>query len=267
MTIFLTSFRAYMCMWLLTVALTAVTGKLDTVTTAYHGRAFDATKGCGTPLVWWAVLTAHQDECGHDPNWLDDQAWDTLVVTVRGRRVLMNSMNNMGILTMEHLLIQQLPQAECILNDGKPKWAIIDSNHHIMTAWKLFPDKNFIWCCDIVEVWTHILCSLFVHVSLIIIFLRAPFHRKTLPFWRGDRTTCTTRQQCTRTNGRSSSTTTTSSDKATYGSQMLTKWWTGRDTLTHWYHSCLVTEHIHVHGVYMWSFYFVFKCIHIHSIA
>ena len=74
------------------------------------------------------------------------------LVTARGRRVLTNSMNDMGILTMECLLIQQLPQAKCVLNNGKPKWAIIDGNHHIMTAQKLFPNKNFIWCCDVVEV-------------------------------------------------------------------------------------------------------------------
>jgi len=51
---------------------------LTVALTAYHGRAFNATKGCDTPPVWQAVLTAHQDECEHDPNQPDDQAWDTL---------------------------------------------------------------------------------------------------------------------------------------------------------------------------------------------
>jgi hypothetical protein len=74
------------------------------------------------------------------------------LVTSRGRQVLMNSMKEMGVLMMEHLLIQQLPESECILKDGVPEYMVIDSNHCIMTAQQLFPDKSFKWCCDIVDV-------------------------------------------------------------------------------------------------------------------
>ena len=56
------------------------------------------------------------------------------LVTVRGRQVLVNSMKQMGVLTMEQLLVQQLPESECLLKDGAPKYAVINSNHCIMTA-------------------------------------------------------------------------------------------------------------------------------------
>ena len=105
-------------------------------------------------LHWFGELSSQHIKMNADMipiDWMTKHGTHWLVM-VRGRRVLMNSMNDMGVLMMECLLIQQLPQAKCILNDSKPKWAIIDSNHCVMTAWKLFPDKNFIWCCDVVEV-------------------------------------------------------------------------------------------------------------------
>ncbi len=74
------------------------------------------------------------------------------LVTVRGHQVLMDSMKQMGVLTMEHILIQQLPPLECILNNSAPEYTVINSNHHIMTAQKLFPNKTFMWCCNIVDV-------------------------------------------------------------------------------------------------------------------
>jgi len=40
------------------------------------------------------------------------------LVMVRGRQVLMNSMKEMGVLMMECLLIQQLPESKCLLKDG-----------------------------------------------------------------------------------------------------------------------------------------------------
>ncbi len=74
------------------------------------------------------------------------------MVMARGCQVLMDSMKEMGVLTMECILVQQLPQSECILNDSAPEYAIIDGNHHVMTAQQLFPDKSFKWCCDLVNV-------------------------------------------------------------------------------------------------------------------
>ncbi|ELR21855.1 uncharacterized protein ACA1_386940 [Acanthamoeba castellanii str. Neff] len=57
----------------------------------------------------------------------------------------------MGVLTMERLLVQELPPSQCILKDGMPEYCIINSNHHIQTAQQLFPGKSFKWCCDIVN--------------------------------------------------------------------------------------------------------------------
>ena len=74
------------------------------------------------------------------------------MVMARGHQVLVDLMKEMGVLMMEHILIQQLPQSECILNNGAPEYAIIDGNHHVMTAQQLFPDKSFKWCCDLVNV-------------------------------------------------------------------------------------------------------------------
>jgi hypothetical protein len=74
------------------------------------------------------------------------------LVTVRGHQVLMKLMKEMGILMMECLLVQQLPESECLLKDSVPKYAVINSNHHIMTAQQLFPDRSFKWCCNLVNV-------------------------------------------------------------------------------------------------------------------
>jgi hypothetical protein len=74
------------------------------------------------------------------------------LVTTRGHRVLSMLMNEMGVLMMEHLLVQELPPSQCILKDGMPEYCIIDGNHCVQTAWRLFPGKPFKWCCDIVDV-------------------------------------------------------------------------------------------------------------------
>jgi hypothetical protein len=86
-----------------------------------------------------------------DIGWLTKARSHQLVMS-RGCQVLVNSMKEMGILTMEHLLIQQLPESKCILKDGAPEYMVIDGNHHIMTAQQLFPDKSFKWCCNVVDV-------------------------------------------------------------------------------------------------------------------
>ena len=61
-------------------------------------------------------------------------------------------MNEMGVLTMERLLVQQLPPSQLVLNDGLPEYCVIDSNHCVQMARRLFPNKDFNWCCDIVDV-------------------------------------------------------------------------------------------------------------------
>ncbi len=74
------------------------------------------------------------------------------LVMARGRQVLVDAMKQMGVLTMEHILIQQLPASECILNDGVIEYTVINSNHCVMTAQKLFPNKTFMWCCNVVNI-------------------------------------------------------------------------------------------------------------------
>jgi hypothetical protein len=86
-----------------------------------------------------------------DIGWLT-KARSHQLVMARGRQVLMKSMKEMGVLTMECLLVQQLPESECLLKDGAPKYAVIDSNHCVMTAQQLFPDRSFKWCCNLVDV-------------------------------------------------------------------------------------------------------------------
>jgi len=56
------------------------------------------------------------------------------LVMARGHRVLSASMNEMGVLTMERLLVQQLPPSQLVLNDGLPEYCVIDGNHHVQTA-------------------------------------------------------------------------------------------------------------------------------------
>ncbi len=56
------------------------------------------------------------------------------LVMVRGRQVLVDLMKQMGVLTMERILIQQLPALECILNNNAPEYMVINGNHCVMTA-------------------------------------------------------------------------------------------------------------------------------------
>jgi hypothetical protein len=65
-------------------------------------------------------------------------------------------MKELGVIVMERILVQQLPQAACVLNDGQPKYLIIDGNHCIETARSLFLETNFAWLCDLVDV--HLGC-------------------------------------------------------------------------------------------------------------
>lgn len=63
-------------------------------------------------LHWFGELSSQHIKMNADMIPIDQMTkhgthW---LVMVRGQRVLMNSMNNMGVLTMECLLVQQLPQ-------------------------------------------------------------------------------------------------------------------------------------------------------------
>ncbi len=115
-------------------------------------------------LQWYGVLSAEKVQMNAtmiNIRWLM-KAGSHQLVTARGRQVLMDSMKEMGVLTMEWILVQQLPQSKCILNDGVPKYAIINSNHHVTTARQLFPDRSFKWCCDLVNVSIPYHCDVFL---------------------------------------------------------------------------------------------------------
>ena len=105
-------------------------------------------------LQWYGVLLAEKVQMNVT---MIDIRWQTKarshwLVTSRGHQVLVNLMKEMGVLMMEHLLVQQLPESKCFLKDGAPKYMVINGNHCIMTAQQLFPDKSFKWCCNIVDV-------------------------------------------------------------------------------------------------------------------
>jgi hypothetical protein len=61
-------------------------------------------------------------------------------------------MEEFGVLVMECLLLQELAPAEHVLNDGKPEDLIIDEYHHVLTAHKLFPDREIVWLCNVADV-------------------------------------------------------------------------------------------------------------------
>ncbi len=62
---------------------------------------------------------------------------------------------------MEKLLVQQLPKDECVLKDGKPKYWIVDGNHHVTTACEVFGKDDIDWVCDVVKVLLTYPSSLF----------------------------------------------------------------------------------------------------------
>ena len=62
------------------------------------------------------------------------------------------SMREQGILPMEKLLIQELPEDEQVLNDGLPKYWIVDGNHCITTVHEVFSKDDIDWVCDVVKV-------------------------------------------------------------------------------------------------------------------
>jgi hypothetical protein len=61
-------------------------------------------------------------------------------------------MQEFGVLVLERLLIQELPPAEHVLNDGKPEYLIINGNHHVLTAHELYPDREILWLCNVADV-------------------------------------------------------------------------------------------------------------------
>jgi hypothetical protein len=83
-------------------------------------------------------------------------------ITARGRKVMVRSMKELGVIVMERILVQQLPRAACVLNDDQPEYLVIDGNHRIETARSLFPETNFTWLCDLVDV--RVSCFLAIRV-------------------------------------------------------------------------------------------------------
>jgi hypothetical protein len=73
-------------------------------------------------------------------------------ITAQGRKVMVKSMKELGIIVMERILVQQLLQSACILNDDQLEYLIIDGNHCIETARSLFPEENFTWLCDLIDI-------------------------------------------------------------------------------------------------------------------
>ena len=53
---------------------------------------------------------------------------------------------------MEKLLIQELPEDECVLKDSKPEYWIVDGNHCITTVHEVFSKDDIDWVCDVVKV-------------------------------------------------------------------------------------------------------------------
>jgi hypothetical protein len=74
------------------------------------------------------------------------------LITAQGRKVMVKSMNELGVIVMERILVQQLPQSACILNNDQPEYLVINTNHCIETARSLFLEMNFTWLCDLVDV-------------------------------------------------------------------------------------------------------------------
>jgi uncharacterized ParB-like nuclease family protein len=73
-------------------------------------------------------------------------------VTARGKAVMRQAMTEHGVLTLERLLVQELPPNERVLNDGQPEYVVIDGNHRLTTCREMFPDREFEWSCDVVRV-------------------------------------------------------------------------------------------------------------------
>jgi hypothetical protein len=71
------------------------------------------------------------------------------------------SMQERGILLMEKLLVQELPENERVLNDSLPEYWIIDGNHHVTTACEVFGKDDIDWVCDVVKVLLPYPSSLF----------------------------------------------------------------------------------------------------------
>lgn len=62
------------------------------------------------------------------------------------------SMRERGILPMEKLLVQELPEDERVLKDGLPEYRIVDGNHRVTTVREVFGKDDIDWVCDVVKV-------------------------------------------------------------------------------------------------------------------
>jgi hypothetical protein len=85
-------------------------------------------------------------------------------VTAHGKAVMKQAMMQHGVLTLERLLVQELPPEQCVLNEKLPEYVVIDGNHRLTMCYEMFPDCDFDWTCDVVLVhsfnlFTHLLYS------------------------------------------------------------------------------------------------------------
>ena len=62
------------------------------------------------------------------------KAGDYQLITARGKQTMRKAMQKMGILTMEHMLVQELPEEQWTLGDGRMEYVIIDGNHWLQVA-------------------------------------------------------------------------------------------------------------------------------------
>ena len=57
------------------------------------------------------------------------KAGDNHLVTACGKQTMRKAMQQMGVLTMEHMLVQELPEEEWTLGDRHMEYIVIDGNH------------------------------------------------------------------------------------------------------------------------------------------
>ena len=90
------------------------------------------------------------------------KAGDYRLVTAHGKQTMRKAMQKMGILTMERMLVQELPEEQWTLGDGRMEYVVIDGNHRLQVAQELSKDEHMKWLCDLVSVrYCHIDSLLF----------------------------------------------------------------------------------------------------------
>lgn len=77
---------------------------------------------------------------------------DYWLITACGKQTMRKAMQKMGILTMECMLVQELPEEQWMLGDGCMEYVVIDGNHQLQVAQELSKDQHMKWLCDLVSV-------------------------------------------------------------------------------------------------------------------